>query len=126
MAKRKAKGTPGEGGIGAGLGGILMGLGSLGEKLGELAGTGGQILPNPPNLPIGLPGVSDEPNDGLPLKELTRRTIVIVERAALTRVLRKTRGNKAKAARLLQIDYKTIHLKVKEYGIAAQGGDSDG
>ena len=40
MAKRKAKGTPGEGGIGAGLGGILMGLGSLVEKLGELAETG--------------------------------------------------------------------------------------
>ncbi|MBI3624681.1 MAG: sigma-54-dependent Fis family transcriptional regulator [Candidatus Rokubacteria bacterium] len=79
-----------------------------------------------PNLLAGLPGVSHEPNDGLSLKELTRRTIVIVERAALVQALRKTGGNKAKAARLLQIDYKTIHLKVKEYGIAAQGGDSDG
>ena len=40
MAKRRATGTPSEGGIGAGLGGILMGLGSLVEKLGELAETG--------------------------------------------------------------------------------------
>src|SRR3989337_1917248 len=40
MAKRKAEGTHGERGIGAGLGGILMGLGSLVEKLGELAETG--------------------------------------------------------------------------------------
>ena len=40
--------------------------------------------------------------------------------------LAKAGGNKAKAARLLQIDYKTIHLKVKEYGIATQGGADHG
>lgn len=53
----------------------------------------------------------------LPLKEITRRNTIALEREILTRVLRKTGGNKAKAARLLQIDYKTIHSKVKEYGI---------
>jgi DNA-binding NtrC family response regulator len=31
--------------------------------------------------------------------------------------LRKTGGNKAKAARLLQVDYKTIQSKIKHYGI---------
>jgi two-component system nitrogen regulation response regulator GlnG len=43
---------------------------------------------------------------------------VALERATLIEVLKQTGGNKAKAARLLQIDYKTIHVKVKEYGIA--------
>ncbi|RLB06568.1 MAG: hypothetical protein DRG50_05285, partial [Deltaproteobacteria bacterium] len=43
--------------------------------------------------------------------------IIAVEREVLTQTLRKTSGNKAKAARLLQIDYKTIHSKVKKYGI---------
>jgi DNA-binding NtrC family response regulator len=35
----------------------------------------------------------------------------------LARVLRKTGGNKAEAARLLHIDYKTIQLKIKVYGL---------
>ncbi len=30
---------------------------------------------------------------------------------------KKTGGNKAKAARLLQIDYTTMHAKLKQYGI---------
>jgi len=43
MAKRKAKDTPSEDGVGAGLGGILRGLGSLVEKLGELSETGREL-----------------------------------------------------------------------------------
>jgi two-component system nitrogen regulation response regulator GlnG len=35
--------------------------------------------------------------------------------------LRASGGNKAKAARLLQVDYKTLHSKVKEYGIQNEG-----
>ncbi len=41
----------------------------------------------------------------------------MVERGVLARVLRETRGNKAEAARLLRIDYKTIQLKIKGYGL---------
>jgi two-component system nitrogen regulation response regulator GlnG len=76
--------------------------------------------------PVALPGISGVPNDGLPLKELVRRATVAVERAALIEGLRRTGGNKAKAARLLQIDYKTIHVKVKEYGISTQGREAEG
>jgi DNA-binding NtrC family response regulator len=54
----------------------------------------------------------------LPLKEIVRRNIIAVEREILIQVLSLTRGNKAKASRLLQIDYKTMQSKVKEYGIA--------
>jgi DNA-binding protein Fis len=32
-------------------------------------------------------------------------------------VLRSTGGNKAKAAKILKTDYKTLHLKVKKYGL---------
>jgi len=60
------------------------------------------------------------------LKEIVRRSTIAVERDVLVQVLRKTGGNKARAARLLQIDYKTIHSKVKEYGIAIDGGEYDG
>jgi two-component system nitrogen regulation response regulator GlnG len=36
----------------------------------------------------------------------------------LAHVLRQTAGNKARAARLLHIDYKTIHSKIRQYGIS--------
>lgn len=39
------------------------------------------------------------------------------ERRAIEEALRLARGNKAGAARLLRIDYKTLHIKMKRYGI---------
>lgn len=61
---------------------------------------------------------SDASSGGLlPLKEIVRRNTVCLERETILRVLRRTGGNKAEAARLLQIDYKTIHFKVRQYGI---------
>lgn len=54
----------------------------------------------------------------LSLKEIKRRKIVAMEREILARALQQTAGNKAKAARLLHIDYKTIHAKVRQYGLS--------
>lgn len=66
------------------------------------------------------PETEQEQEAELPLKEIVRRHIVKVERQVIRRVLRRTGGNKAKAARLLHIDYKTMHTKVREYGIDLQ------
>src|SRR5262245_53399934 len=62
----------------------------------------------------------------LPLRQLVRRAVASVERAALIEVLQKTGGNKARAARILRIDYKTMHNKPKQYGLTALGGENDG
>ncbi len=51
------------------------------------------------------------------LKEVTRRATRELERQILEKILRRTNGNKAKAAGILQVDYKTLHNKVKQYGI---------
>ena len=59
--------------------------------------------------------------DDLSLREIVRSNTVHVERTAIVHVLMRTGGNKAKAARLLQVDYKTLHSKVKEYGIQIKG-----
>ncbi|MFH0844959.1 MAG: sigma-54 dependent transcriptional regulator [Pseudomonadota bacterium] len=59
---------------------------------------------------------------GLSLKEIIQRNTQSVEREVLARVLKQAGGNKAKAARILRIDYKTIHTKVKQLGILI-GGD---
>jgi len=42
-----------------------------------------------------------------------------VECAILLQALKLTKGNKAQAARLLHIDYKTIHSKLKAYEISS-------
>jgi two-component system nitrogen regulation response regulator GlnG len=69
-----------------------------------------------------VPGASWE---GASLAEIVLQSVFAVEKAVLTEVLNVTGGNKAKAARLLKIDYKTIHTKVKKFGIQIKGGDRD-
>jgi len=55
----------------------------------------------------------------LSLKEILRQNTKAIERQILKQALNHTGGNKAKAARMLQIDYKTIHTKIKQLGIRA-------
>jgi len=54
------------------------------------------------------------------LKELADGAAAEAERQAIRLALRATRGNKSEAARLLRVDYKTLHLKMKHYGIEAE------
>ena len=51
------------------------------------------------------------------LKEIVAQSRTVVEREVLLQTLRQTGGNKAKAARLLRVDYKTIQSKIKNYGL---------
>ena len=53
------------------------------------------------------------------LKEIAEAAAADAERRAIHRVLQATRGNKSEAARQLRTDYKTLHLKMKQYGIDA-------
>ncbi|MGR3301696.1 MAG: sigma-54-dependent transcriptional regulator [Candidatus Scalindua sp.] len=55
--------------------------------------------------------------DELSLKDIVKNNIRKIETDVITDVLRRTGGNKSKAARMLKIDYKTMHYKIKEYGI---------
>lgn len=54
---------------------------------------------------------------GLPLKEIVRRRRMTVERLAVSEALRRTAGNKARAARLLGISCATLRSKMKLYDI---------
>ena len=64
--------------------------------------------------------------EGLSLKEIVQKSVTEVEKKILLKALKKTGGNKAKAARLLQIDYKTMHSKIKQYNIRLYSEDNDG
>ena len=52
---------------------------------------------------------------GLSLKEMTNRVFKDTEREIILETLKRTNWNKAEAARLLKINYKTLYLKIKEY-----------
>ena len=60
----------------------------------------------------------------LPLKELTSRAIRDVEIKAIKKALKITAGNKTKAAKLLQISYRSFYGKMKEYDIEKTISDS--
>ena len=80
---------------------------------------------------VEVPGIAFSPKvQGMPwknasLSEIVQQSVLAVEKEILKEVLRFTGGNKAKAARLLQVDYKTVHTKVKKFGIQ-QNGEKNG
>src|SRR5437870_4939135 len=53
------------------------------------------------------------------LKEIADAAMADAERRAIHRSLQATQGNKSAAARLLRVDYKTLHLKMKHCAIEA-------
>jgi two-component system nitrogen regulation response regulator GlnG len=79
------------------------------------------------------PKVQGMPWKGLTLRKIVQQSVAAVEKEVIGEALKYTGGNKAKAARLLGIDYKTIHEKVKKFGISGsvntvfgQIGNEDG
>jgi len=80
---------------------------------------------------VSVPGMAFSPKvQGMPwknasLSEIVQQSVLAVEKEVLTEVLKFTGGNKARAARLLQVDYKTMHTKTKKFGILQSGGNND-
>src|SRR5947209_5962278 len=75
------------------------------------------VLPVDPPLSTAPPG--EPATAGSSLKELAQAATVDAEGRAIRTALQTARGNKSEAARLLRVDYKTLHLKMKQYGISA-------
>ena len=59
------------------------------------------------------------------LKEVANRAAAEAERQAIRLALLTTHGNKSEAARLLRVDCKTLHIKIKRYDIEPEcpGGE---
>jgi two-component system nitrogen regulation response regulator GlnG len=62
----------------------------------------------------------DLPLGEVSLSEVVNDNVARVERAMLVKALRHAHGNKAEAARLLKVDYKTIYNKLKRLGITRE------
>ncbi len=74
------------------------------------------------SAPVPSPDIQEIFREGISFKDIMHRSTISTERELLVQALKYTGGNKAKAARLLKIDYKTIHTKVKQLGISLNGG----
>ncbi len=91
--------------------GVLMTPDSTihGEQISALLGaTGGSEAPAPLEVPM-LPG--------MPLRKIVEGAAEQVERQVISNALRSTQGNKSQAAKALDVDYKTLRLKIKKYGL---------
>src|SRR2546422_10206039 len=74
-------------------------------------------LPVDPALATARPG---EPGPaGSSLKQLAQAATGDAEGRAIRTALQAARGNKSEAARLLRVDYKTLHLQMKPSGLSA-------
>ncbi len=56
------------------------------------------------------------PMDGT-LEDVSKEAMRIAETQRIIRALEETKGNKSKASEILQVSYKTLLTKIKEYGI---------
>jgi len=76
-----------------------------------------EILPE--HLPQGLDGAANGNimENGMGLLEVGKKAAAEYEKKYIIKVLKETRGNKTKAAKILKIDYKTLFNKIKEYGL---------
>jgi two-component system response regulator HydG len=63
---------------------------------------------------------------GASLRQIAEQAVAEAERVAIVDALRKCRGNKTHAARLLQVDFKTLHSKMKRLGLSAVDDDDAG
>jgi DNA-binding NtrC family response regulator len=63
---------------------------------------------------------SDVGESRRPLKEVGEHAAMLAERQAIRDALDTAGGNKTEAARLLRTDYKTLHVKMKRYGLSAR------
>lgn len=65
------------------------------------------------------PSIEDIPLEGS-LHEVSDMASRIVETKMIRKVLRQTAGNKSRAAEILQVSYKTLLTKIKDYAIESQ------
>src|SRR5438874_2512192 len=74
-------------------------------------------------LPVDSPPATALRGESAPLdsslKEVAEAAAADAEQQAIRQALHPSRGNKSEAARLLRTDYKTLHVKMKQYGIDA-------
>jgi len=76
------------------------------------------VLEDPDSAPEELVDSLDLTEGKISLREIGRRAARGAEREALRRVLHQTNWNRKRAAKILDVSYKTLLVKIKECGLA--------
>jgi len=85
----------------------------------------------PPALGAGASNTTiaiEAPSEATPPSQITLApgmTMAQIERAAIEAALRETRGNRRKAAEILDIGERTLYRKLRDYGIAPEGAAAE-
>jgi two-component system response regulator AtoC len=78
----------------------------------------------PTRMAVAAAGGPAEPpffaRESMPLKEVTRRAVAGVEREAIARALEASGWNRRRAARLLQVSYRSLLYKISHYAIVPE------
>ena len=82
---------------------------------------GTEIRENDIVLPEKPFSLADDFNFSGTLKQVTSRAVRGVEKIKIEQVLKETQFNRTKAADILEVSYKTLLDKIKEYGISEEG-----
>jgi DNA-binding NtrC family response regulator len=114
----------------------IMILGEGEETIDELLNTAGSqqrglefmAVGSKPSIPVDLLRFNGDevPNlSSLSLKKVRKKTLVRVEKEAISYVLEKTSWHRGKAAKILNISYKTLLYKIKDLDIKPPQFDPD-
>ncbi|HUK55360.1 MAG TPA: sigma-54 dependent transcriptional regulator [Nitrospiria bacterium] len=71
--------------------------------------------------PASVPGATEDRTKASSLREVSRHAAEEAERVLLVETLLQTNWNRVKAAKVLGIDYKTLRLKIRQYGLTPGG-----
>ena len=63
------------------------------------------------------PAAEEAPPESGSLLEASSAAVRAVESRMIEQILRETGGNKSRAAEILQVSYKTLLTKIKDYGL---------
>jgi DNA-binding NtrC family response regulator len=58
------------------------------------------------------------------LKEIRKKSLARIEKVLIEEAIRRTNGNRKQAAQLLQISYKALLYKIKDFGVEMSARDS--
>jgi DNA-binding NtrC family response regulator len=91
------------------------------ERIDEIIGKVQNKTPteNPSNLPntANPEGAAKNQNFFIPLKEIKKEIFTKIEKEMIPLALDKTNFNVTKASKILGISSKSLHMKIKEYGL---------
>ncbi|HUT33340.1 MAG TPA: sigma-54 dependent transcriptional regulator [Planctomycetota bacterium] len=101
---------------------VLLSNGTIGAEALCAAGSNGAPAPRPAPAAVAPDPELERVLEGQwSLKDIARETVRQVERQVITCVLAHTGGNRSQAARILNVDYKTLYYKARKLAAEEEG-----